>query len=105
MTRKQKAELKDLNRLCEDMTRRLTALGDRLERLPLTQRRWSLAAWRERYLDHPLVGYVAKRLIWRFSDGERCVEAIWLANQLGDGGDAPLSLAETTTVAPWHPTP
>jgi len=101
--RKHKAELKDLKRLCEDITRMLTAQRDRLERLPLTQRRWSLAAWRERYLDHPLVGYVAKRLIWRFSDGERCVDAIWLDNQLVDVDDRPLSLAESTTVSAWHP--
>jgi hypothetical protein len=101
--REHKAELKDLKRLCEDTTRMLAAQRDRLERLPLTERTWPLAAWRERYLDHPLVGYVAKRLIWRFSDGERCVDAICLDNQLVDVDDRPLNFAEITTVSTWHP--
>jgi len=98
-----KAERQDLKRLCEDITRMLAAQRDRLERLPLTERTWPLVEWRERYLNHPLVGYVAKRLLWRFRDGERQVDAIWFDNQLVDVDDRPLSLAESMTVSAWHP--
>lgn len=101
--RNYKAERQDLKRLCEDITRMLAAQRDRLERLPLTERTWPLVEWRERYLNHPLVGYVAKRLLWRFRDGERQVDAIWFDNQLVDVDDRPLSLAESMTVSAWHP--
>lgn len=98
-----KAERKDLKRLCGDLTRMLGAQRDRLERLPLTERQWPLVTWRERYLDHPLVGCVAKRLIWRFTDGEQSRDAIWLDGQLVDANDRPLNLSATTTVSAWHP--
>jgi len=98
-----KAECRDLKRLCDDVTHMLAAQGDRLERLPLAERQWSLSAWRERYLDHPLVGCVAKRLLWRFSDGERSIDGTWLDSQLVDADDCPLSLCETMTVSAWHP--
>jgi hypothetical protein len=98
-----KAECRDLKRLCDDVTHMLAAQRDRLERLLLAERQWSLSAWRERYLDHPLVGCVAKRLLWRFSDGERSIDGIWLDSQLVDADDRPLSLSDTMTVSAWHP--
>jgi hypothetical protein len=98
-----KTERKDLKRLCEDITHMLTAQRDRLERLPLAERTWSLAAWRERYLDYPLVGQVAKRLIWRFSTNNHSVDAIWQNYQFIDANDRLLDLAENTIVSPWHP--
>jgi len=98
-----KAELKDLKRCCDDLTRMLAAQQERLERLPLTERQWSLADWRARYLDHPLVQYIARRLIWRFRDGERNQDGIWLDGQLVDATDRPLELSEATRVSAWHP--
>jgi hypothetical protein len=98
-----KAERADLKRLCDDITHMLTAQRDRLERLPLAERQWSLSAWRERYLDHPLIGCLAKRLIWRFTDGGHSIDGIWLDGQLVDADDRPLSLSETMTVSAWHP--
>lgn len=101
--RAHKAELKELKRLRDDIARMLSAQRDRLERLPLAQRQWPLLTWRERYLDHPLVGGLARRLVWRFLDGERVADGIWLDGQLVDASDRPLDLPETTTVTPWHP--
>ena len=98
-----KAERTGLKRLCDDITHMLAAQRDRLERLPLAERQWSLSAWRERYLDHPLLGCVAKRLLWRFTDDERSIDGIWLDSQLVDADDRPLSLCETMTVSAWHP--
>jgi len=98
-----KAERADLKRLCDDITHMLAAQRDRLERLPLAERQWSLSAWQERYLDHPLIGYVAKHLLWRFTEGEHSIDAIWLDGQLVDADDCPLSLSETMTVSAWHP--
>jgi len=98
-----KAERTGLKRLCDDITHMLAAQRDRLESLPLAERQWSLSAWRERYLDHPLLGCVAKRLLWRFTDGERSIDGIWLDSQLVDADDRPLSLCETMTVSAWHP--
>jgi hypothetical protein len=97
------AELKELKRLREDVARMLAAQRDRIERLPLAERAWSLVDWRARYLDHPLIGGLARRLIWRFSDGARVRDGAWLDGQLVDSMDLPLDLGPATRVALWHP--
>ncbi|MFJ8504619.1 DUF4132 domain-containing protein [Streptomyces avermitilis] len=42
----------------------LSAQSERLDRLFLARRTWAYDVWRERYLDHPLVGTLARRLLW-----------------------------------------
>jgi hypothetical protein len=70
----------------------------------LQQRTWSLPEFRARYLDHPLVGIIARRLIWRYSDGARGSDGIWLNGQIVDDRDRALDwLGSETRVAPWHP--
>jgi Domain of unknown function (DUF4132) len=101
--REYKAELKDLKRLRDDIARMLAAQRDRIERLPLLERSWSLADWRARYLDHPLIGDLARRLIWRFADGAQTVDGAWHDGRIVDVHDEPLDLSETTRVSLWHP--
>ena len=48
----------------------LPAQKARLERLLLSDRSCLSADWCTRYVDHPLVGEMARRLIWRFSEGD-----------------------------------
>ena len=76
----------------------LAAQRDRLDSLYLLRRTWPFADWRARYLDHPLVGVLARRLIWRF-DG---VDAFWSDGALRDRDGSAVD-AENTTVALWHP--
>ena len=101
--REYKAELKDLKRLRDDIARMLAAQRDRIERLPLLERSWSLADWRARYLDHPLIGSLARRLIWRFTDSDRVLDGAWLDGRIVDAHDQPLDLSKTARVSLWHP--
>ncbi|MDH6114373.1 hypothetical protein P3T36_000774 [Kitasatospora sp. MAP12-15] len=70
-------ELKDLKAAVKDIDKMLSAQSERLDRQFLARRSWSYTTWRERYLDHPLVGTLARRLLWTvdgttvgFADGE-----------------------------------
>jgi len=82
----------------------LLAQRDRLERLLPAERAWPLAAWRELYLDHPLLAALARRLIWSFGDGERRALGAWLDGRLVGVDDAPLGgLTADTPVRLWHP--
>ena len=81
----------------------LAAQRDRLERLPLTERRWPLAVWRARYLDHPLVGLLARRLIWRFAFDGRLRGRRVAGGRAGRLRDQPLTLPDDTVVTTWHP--
>lgn len=71
-------ELKELNDALKDVRKLLPAQRDRIENLILEPRSWTVPIWRERYLDHPLVGIVARRLIWVFDDGSNTTAAAWL---------------------------
>ncbi|MFC7262649.1 DUF4132 domain-containing protein [Streptomyces lutosisoli] len=70
-------ELKELKAAVKDIDKMLSAQSERLDRQFLARRTWAYDTWRERYLDHPLVGTLARRLLWTvdgtpvgFADGE-----------------------------------
>ncbi|MFL5340152.1 MAG: DUF4132 domain-containing protein [Gemmataceae bacterium] len=60
------AECKELAAAVKDINAMLPAQRERLDTMYLAQKTWPLAVWKERYLDHPLVGTIARRLIWSF---------------------------------------
>ncbi len=80
-------ELKELRATTKDLRSMLSAQQGRMEQLFLDERRWPLAAWRERYLDHPVVGTLARRLIWRFWRDERPVVGAFLNGCFVDAAD------------------
>jgi len=97
-------ELKALNQSVKDIRNMLPAQRDRLDRLYLEPRQWRLAAWRERYLDHPLMGLLARRLIWKFTRGDRAASGLWWDGALVGRDGLPLDwLDDQTLVELWHP--
>jgi predicted DNA-binding WGR domain protein len=96
-------ELKELKAAVKDIDKMLSAQRDRLDGLYLQQRSWPLAVWRARYLDHPLVGVLARRLIWSFRTGKRAAAGIYHEGRIVGSDDQPIPLGEGTVVEPWHP--
>ncbi|MEW6252893.1 MAG: DUF4132 domain-containing protein, partial [Planctomycetota bacterium] len=99
-------ELKELQQAAKDIQRMLPAQRERLDQLYLQRRSWPYAIWRERYLDHPLIGTLARRLIWRFShDGSgSAAAAAWHDGRLvGQDGAALDDPARDVRVELWHP--
>jgi len=92
-------ELKEFRAAAKDIDRMLTAQAERLDRQLLARRVWPLAPWRERYLDHPMVGTLARRLIWLVGD-EPCG---YLDGALCGPDDKPVNPAPDATVRLWHP--
>ncbi len=98
------AEFKEITQTVKDIRKLLPALRDRMDRLYLSPRKWTLAAWRVRYLEHPMAGTVARRLIWKFSKGDRAESGIWHAGQIVGRDDKPLTwMDDRTNVELWHP--
>jgi hypothetical protein len=98
------ADWKALKQSEKEIDKLLPAQRSRLEQLYLQERTWSFADFRARYLDHPLVGTLARRLIWRYSDAGATGEGIWLDGKIVDSADRPLDWpGANTRVAPWHP--
>jgi hypothetical protein len=81
-----------------------------IDGLLATGQSWDLAAWRKRYLDHPVTGRLARGLIWEFRRGDETVVTgipqdgpapydRWLLTSAG--GVAPLP--EDGEARLWHP--
>jgi predicted DNA-binding WGR domain protein len=97
-------EFKELKAAQKDIDRMLSAQRDRIDGLFLQQKSWPLAAWRERYFDHPLVGTIARRLIWECQIGGETASGSYLEDQMVGRDDRPLgNVGGSITVSLWHP--
>ena len=97
-------DVKELMAAKKDIERMLPAQAERLDGLYLQHKTWPFEIWRERYLDHPLIGALARRLIWNFTVGDVTTPGLWLNGQLMDRSAQALDLdPEQTTVTLWHP--
>ena len=94
--------LAELRQTAKDVKSMAAAQRLRLERLLLTDRSWEYAAWRASYLDHGLVGMLARNLIWVLDlpDGPRSVISRQAA--LVDVNGDPVEPGEAR-VSLWHP--
>ncbi len=97
-------ELKELKAAAKDVQKMLPVQAERIDNQFLALRSWPYEVWRERYLDHALVGTVSRRLIWEFTknDGER-VAAVWSSDRLVDSDGIPIDEPTGSTVRLWHP--
>ena len=97
-------KLREIVQAAKDIRKMLPAQRDRLDSLFLLQKKWTYESWLTRYINHPLVGTIARRLIWRFSKDDRAASAIWFDGQMVERDSKPVNwLDETTTVELWHP--
>ncbi len=96
-------DLKDLKSAAKDIAKMLPTQRERLDSLALERRSWPFSTWKGRYLDHPLVGTLARRLIWRFRSGKSTREAAFLDGRLVGDDDREYSPPVDATVELWHP--
>lgn len=98
-------DLKELLAAKKDIEKMLPAQAERMDQLYLQRKQWPVSLWRERYLDHPLIGALARRLIWNFTLGEKTVPAVFVQGRMVDRSGQPLELIEQpeTQVTLWHP--
>ena len=98
-----KDDVKEVKQAATDAADVLSSGAARLDKLYLSQKTWPLSDFCERYLDHCLLGSVARRLIWAIGDD------IVMFNEQGDAvgidGKAIDLPAEDSaaTVRLWHP--
>jgi hypothetical protein len=102
--REQPQQLRQLRKLAKEIQGMVTAQRIRLERLLAREREWDLTSWKQRYLDHPLLAALARRLIWHFKLGDKSALGIWFNGKIVDVNSERLEwLAPETRVRLWHP--
>jgi len=102
-------DLKALKQAAKEIQKMLPAQRDRIESLYLQQKVWDFTTWQERYLNHPLVGTLARRMLWQFESGPEAEQkyhavGIWLDGHLVNLEGYPIEwLNDSTLVSLWHP--
>lgn len=97
--------LRQLKATEREIQKTLAAQRDRLEQLFLADRSWDIATWRARYLDHPLLAYLVRRLIWEFrAANAESILGIYEKDQMIDvQGKSIEPFPDGTRVRLWHP--
>jgi hypothetical protein len=98
-----KEELKELQGAAKDIAAMLAGTERAPRRDVPPAEAWPAAVWRERYLDHPLVGTIARRLIWNFTADGSTRAGIWSGDRVVDVSDRPLDVPDDSEVELWHP--
>lgn len=97
--REHAGELTRLRTAVRDIDRTLAAEAGRLDGLFPERPAWPYAVWRDGFAGHPLLGTLARRLLWTV-DGVACG---WAGGGLRTLDGAPVPAGTEGAVALWHP--
>jgi hypothetical protein len=90
--------------LAKEIEQSYDAQRARVEFSFLSPRDIPLAHWRRYYIDHPLLGFLGRKLIWVFSDGQGWERAgLWSDDEVRDSGGKLINMARAQQVRVWHP--
>ncbi|MCA9042133.1 MAG: DUF4132 domain-containing protein, partial [Planctomycetaceae bacterium] len=92
-------ELKELRQALKDIKGMLPAQRDRIDSMFLAQKSWPVQIWRERYLEHPLVGTIARRLLWNVDD----TPVLFIDGEPHDVTGKKINHGKTAEITLWHP--
>lgn len=99
------AEFKALQRTIKNIQTNFAAQRQRIESMfRLPDRSWTISEWRQRYVDHPLVAPITRRLIWEFLAPKCTCTAMPLETGFLQANGLPLNdFDPQTRVKLWHP--
>jgi len=104
LKRQHAEEVKQLQSAVKELGKMLPAHRDRLERLPISRRRLPTGDWRRRYLEHPVISTLARRLIWSFEAGGKGVAGIPVEGKILDADGRTIDdVPDDGAVSLWHP--
>lgn len=94
-------EIKTTNKCIQQA---LSLERDKIDRSYLEDRAWTFERFQQLFIEHGLLSYLGKRLIWRFEQENGVINAIWRKGQwLNAKGEAIEPLDYSTRVRLWHP--
>lgn len=96
-------QLKCLKNRLKEIDKLMPSVRQRVEHLFVNERRWSLADFRKRFLDHPVVGVIARRLIWNIDLNGTTTAAFWHDGQFVTSNGKSASTEKASSVSIWHP--
>jgi len=97
-------EVKTAAALAKEIEQTHAAQRARLEASFISPRTMPMAHWRTYFFDHPLLGFLGRRLIWAFRDVDSTERAgLLFDGEMRNADGAPLDLSNAEQVRLWHP--
>lgn len=97
-------EVRSVSTLAKNLEEAFRAQRDRLESSFLRSRSIPLPHWRRHFLEHPLLGFLGRRLIWVFSgEGGWERSGLWSDGEMRDSAGGAFDLAPARSARFWHP--
>jgi hypothetical protein len=97
-------ETRTVATLAKELEQSYAAQRSRLESSFLFPETMPVTHWRQYFIDHPLLGFLGRKLIWIFRNDEGCERTgIWSAQGIIDCSGNPLALNTARTARLWHP--
>jgi hypothetical protein len=96
-------EVRAARALAKDIEGALAGQAARIERFYLFDRRIALDAWRERYLQHPLVAALTRRLIWSFESAGKVTAGLPRDGRVESVTGQTIEPSQDAVISLWHP--
>jgi hypothetical protein len=97
-------EVRGVASLAKELEQAYFAQRARLEASFLLPGDMPLAHWRQYFIDHPLLGFLGRRLIWVFRNEQGSdLSGIWSGQGVIDSAGNAVDFAAARTVRLWHP--
>ncbi len=97
-------ETRSVASLAKELEQAYEAQRFRLESSFLFPETMPVTHWRQYFIEHPLLGFLGRRLIWAFrSEKESESSGIWSTNGVIDSSGNPVDLKTAQTARLWHP--
>ncbi len=97
------AELKELKTSVAELERVFAAQKERLDGLLRAEKIWDFSVWKTRYLEHPLMALISRRVIWVFEAENAKNVAVPRENGFVDSSGEKIEIPENSRVKLWHP--
>ncbi len=81
----------------------LTAQRDRIDRMFRANRTWNMDTFTKLYLQHGLMQYLAKKIIWTFTFEDEAQHLIWKAEAWVNNDGTTITPHPESTISLWHP--
>jgi len=97
-------EVRSVASLAKELEQIYLAQRTRLESSFLLPRGMPVAHWRQYFVEHPLLGFLGRRLIWIFRNDEGSERSgIWSGKEVIDSSGNPVDFGAAQAVRLWHP--
>lgn len=92
-------KLKNIKAINKQAAQSLTAQRDRLDTMFLENRTWEITDFKKYYLDHGLMGFISKKIVWNLDDKA----VIWQGGEWKTNHNQTIIPTSTTKISIWHP--